>query len=259
MLVLMKIGVTSRIWPEAAAVELVSDAGPCWKPICVSVPIAAVPTVQGAPSTVKVVDDPKNAAPPTPTTLSGTWRFAGGGAVAPLQGSKKQTFATPANGMGPLSGAPANAPALLCTVSCRPESGPAIVVLATVIPAAEKGDAGMLSVLMCEPAPTVATPEPGAEIGVSGTPAKNWRVKAPVKGNVPACASAAIQPRAITARIGNNLRMGSPCSGAARFPATHPTPPREGQRRESRPEQQHRSRLGHEVEAQDAEYRHYVG
>ena len=28
MLVLMKVGVTSRTWPEAAAVELVSDAGP---------------------------------------------------------------------------------------------------------------------------------------------------------------------------------------------------------------------------------------
>src|SRR5262249_51228800 len=112
-----------------------------------------------------------------------------------------------------------------------------------------------VSVLMCEPL-TVAIPEPEATTGVSGVPfAKNPNVRLPVNGTVPACASTAPHARAITARIENDLRMGSLSSGTARFPAAHPTPPRERERRESSPEQQHRPRLGHEVERHHAEDR----
>ena len=99
MLVLTKIGVTNRILPDAAAVELVSDAGPCPKPAIATLPTAAVPVVQGAPETVTFTraDDVRD--PPLPTTLSGIEMFAGG---MDLHGEKRQSLSRPTSGIGPL-------------------------------------------------------------------------------------------------------------------------------------------------------------
>jgi len=90
MFVLMKIGVTSRIAPEFAAVELVADAGPWRKPCCVRPPTDAVPAVHGAPRTVTLTSPVAVTVPPAPTTSTGTVMFAGG----PLQALKRHTLVT---------------------------------------------------------------------------------------------------------------------------------------------------------------------
>jgi hypothetical protein len=100
------MGVTSRTAPEACAVELVPEAGPCAKPIWVIVPTDATPTVQGAPITVVarvVVGGCTWIVPPAPTSSeNGIEMFA----VAFEQALNKQTLVTPASGMTPPSVAP---------------------------------------------------------------------------------------------------------------------------------------------------------
>src|SRR5262245_26317191 len=92
-LVLTNTGDTRLTVPEGYAV-FEKGAAP---PMCETVPTATVPVVQGAPITVRFTSPCAVTKPPTPTTPSGTWRFA----TEPEHGPNRQTFATPLSGMTP--------------------------------------------------------------------------------------------------------------------------------------------------------------
>ena len=113
-----KIGVTSWIVPDAAAVLEVPEAAPCANPIRVIVPTAAVAGVHGAPITVWFRPPVMKEVPP-PTRLEGTSTLAI--AVADSHAANTQNLAAPASGI-PLPNA---VPAPSWAVSWKPARGKA--------------------------------------------------------------------------------------------------------------------------------------
>ena len=199
MLVETNTGVTIWTVPDAPAVLEVNEAGPCAKPICVRVPIAAMPIVHSAPIAVTLTMAETVATPPAPTTPRGTEMLPTGGAE---HAPNKQTLAKPSNGTGPPP--PMIVPAWLCTVSWIPLTGvTAGSVMGSTTPVAAKGDAGRANVVRCDPGLVrVATPEPAIVTG--GSTGVMANVKLPENGRTEALEAAA--HRAVAARTTQNGR-----------------------------------------------------